>query len=56
MDEIIELISLLANNISDEKWDDEENHVINVATDEDYGTLRDFYKQKMQELFDIEVE
>lgn len=31
-------------------------HMTNLATGEDYGTLKEYFKTQMKELFDIEVE
>lgn len=55
-EDIINFIVVLASFIPKRKWNDKEMHMTNLATGEDYGTLKEYFKTQMKELFDIEVE
>lgn len=53
---IIDFIEVLMNKIPSKVWTDENNHIISLKLNKDYGTLKEFFITKMKELFDLDID
>lgn len=52
---IITFINVLANRIPKKTWNDERHHIVNLKTNEDHGTLKEYFVTQMKELFDLYI-
>lgn len=55
-EDIIDFIVVLARFIPDKMWERDDIEIKNLATGKSYGTLKNFYKTRFKELFDMEIE
>lgn len=55
-EDIINFIVVLASFIPDKIWERNDIEIKNLATGKSYGTLKDFYKTRFKELFNMEIE
>lgn len=55
-EDIINFIRVLASFIPDKIWERNDIEIKNLATGKSYGTLKDFYKTRFKELFNMEIE
>lgn len=54
--DIINFIVVLASFIPDKIWERDDIEIKNLATGKSYGTLKNFYKTRFKELFNMEIE
>ena len=55
-EDIIDFIVILTRFIPDKMWEREDIEIKNLATGKSYGTLKNFYKTRFKELFNMEIE
>lgn len=55
-EDIINFIRVLASFIPDKIWERDDIEIKNLANGKSYGTLKNFYKTRFKELFDMEIE
>lgn len=55
-EDIIDFIVVLASFIPDKMWERDDIEIKDLATGKSYGTLKNFYKTRFKELFNIEIE
>lgn len=55
-EDIIDFIVVLASFIPNKMWEREDIEIKNLATGKSYGTLKNFYKTRFKELFNMEIE
>lgn len=53
---ILDFIEVLMNKIPSKVWTDENNHIISLKLNKDYGTLKEFFITKMKELFELDID
>ena len=54
-EDIIDFIVVLANFIPPKMWEREDIEIKDLKTGKSYGTLKNFYKTRFKELFDMEI-
>ncbi len=54
--DIINFIIMLASFIPDKVWEGDNIEIKNLAIGKSYGTLKNFYKTRFKELFNMEIE
>lgn len=55
-EDIIDFIVVLASFIPDKMWERDDIEIKKLATGKSYGTLKNFYKTRFKELFNMEIE
>lgn len=55
-EDIIDFIVVLASFIPDKMWERDDIEIKNLATGKSCGTLKNFYKTRFKELFNMEIE
>jgi hypothetical protein len=55
-EDIIDFIVVLASFIPNKMWERDDIEIKNLATGKSYRTLKNFYKTRFKELFNMEIE